>query len=90
MSSSENKKSTNICGINVERSSITSSSNIEDQFAIKLFLCLRKKMLHFNFCLHFVDVNISPPHTFMPLQNNILWKVTHNTIHIENNFVGVE
>jgi hypothetical protein len=47
-------------------------------------------MLHLKFCFHFVDVNISPPHTLMPLQNNNLWKVTHNTIHIENNFVGIE
>jgi hypothetical protein len=47
MSSSENKKSTNICGINVERSSITSSSNIEDQFAIKLFLMLEKENVAF-------------------------------------------
>jgi hypothetical protein len=46
-------------------------------------------MLHLNFWFQFVDVNIFPPHTLMPLQNNILWKVTHNTIHIDNNFVGV-
>jgi hypothetical protein len=45
-------------------------------------------MLHFSFCFHFVDVNIFPFHTLTPLQNNILCKLTHNTIHIENNFMG--
>jgi hypothetical protein len=46
-------------------------------------------MLHSNSCFHFVDVNIAPPLVTIPLQNNILWKVTYNIIHIKDqHFIG--
>jgi hypothetical protein len=49
---------------------------------IILFECSKTKMLNFN--SYFVNVNIAPLHMMIPLQNNTLWKVTHHTIHIEN------
>lgn len=44
----------------------------------------KNEMLHFNFCFHFADVNIISPHTTIPLKNNIGKKITHDTIHVEN------
>ncbi len=52
---------------------------------IYIFKCLRKNFFLFNSYFHFANVNIAPPHTLIiPLQNNISWKVTHDTIHIKN------
>jgi hypothetical protein len=56
---------------------------------IHFFECSRKKMLHSSSCFHFVDVNIAPPLVTNPLQNNILWKVMYDIIHIKDqHFIG--
>jgi hypothetical protein len=44
-----------------------------------------KEILHFITYFHFANVNIAPSHTLIiPLQNNISWKVTHDTIRTKN------
>ncbi len=51
---------------------------------IKLFKCLRKKILHSSSNFHFGLVNISFKHFSIPLQNSQRWEITQHTIDVEN------
>ncbi len=74
--------STNVHGINKGKKFITSLTC--KIVAIYIYLIFKKENFALQFLFPLCYVNIVPPLMTIPLQNNILWKVTHDTVHAKN------